>query len=1376
MTFSFRRKPIALLLCYGIAGALVGSYAVDAHAQAAPLRVDPTLLGLPPVTPATAPAPASVPVAKPKSAEPASVEVRPVEAVVVEARPAAIEPEESRAVKTVKPVQPSAPPKVSAQEVPVRPMAPQSAPVVAAKPVPVPLAAGRDLPVLAAPPRTPREEEKPKAAAAPPRQTAKAPEPLPSAPVAASVPPLPVSGVVPAPAATPVPKMSAPAAQQTVAAAAKPFVSTAASSGVAVSQLEPLRVDPALLGQVPAPTVNVPLQAAVSSTMSGRVMPASKRGQGVLEPSPSKSASQVVSSASVPSQSAVSSASSASSGQTKSVPMQSQQTVASDAVKNTSQVQPSWWEYVWDPVANAYNNGTLEFYLPFKTYHSRSTYTQEQIDSYQENPLGFGVGRGLYNEKGNWEGVLALAFQDSHSKPSYTAGYQWRSIWRPAEDFRVGLGYMAGLMARSDVANYVPFPVAFPVASVAYKNLNIEGAYIPKVGDKGNVLFFWAKWELGKPGEAIGTPARHAPTSSDEMVNTSFASATPIAKQSVPYGPALDAGAGSGHGSGLASAAQTKPPLVASAGPRDEEEVPDVLPALALRSAQTMTPLPKDSPVPRPVFLSALRMGGQIDREFVAEEEAELRKVGTVVNADRLTYWPVEDELEAEGNVSLEQGDALVTGPKMRMKLEEQVGFFEQPIYRVKQQTRTATQNTYTAGMTEFRNEDYWNSGFASPRTLDIKPGQTTFKESSGKGGNIMPEVRGEADRIDFEGENQMRLTNGTYTTCEPGNNDWYAKASDLKLDYDREVADGKDGTVYFLDVPIFYSPWLSFSLNRERKSGFLAPSWGTDSDNGIEFALPYYWNIAPNMDATITPRVMSKRGLMLNNELRYLNTAFGGQYSGRATADYLPNDRVSDGKDRYGFSLNHVQTLPNGFSGLINYNKVSDNDYFTDLSSNVSQTSQVNLLQQGVLSYSGSWWSATANFQQYQTLQPDPKNPNLYPYEMMPQFTVNARKPDLFMTDSAFFGQYTDFRISEHLQNGTIYPDGKRTVLYPQVSLPYVTPGWYVTPKIGVNYRNYSLTEQQPGNPGSINVTLPVFSVDSGMTFERTSNWYGRDYTQTLEPRLYYLNIPYEDQSQIPLFDTGRSDFNFAQIFSENQFSGWDRINNANQLTAALTTRLLEPSSGNEIARAMIGQRFYFSRNKVELNPGVSVSSEGNEWEKSDILAAFSGQVLPKVYADSAIEYNLANSEVKRFSLGTRYQPEPGKVLNAAYRYNNDPNAPIDQIDFSGQWPFSGRWSAVGRLNYSFKDEGTDTSTSSQGGRMIQSIAGLEYNGGCWVVRGVFQRLALTQDNVKTSFFIQLELNDFSSIGSNPLKLLQRNISGYSLINQPAADFGLGY
>ena len=1011
---------------------------------------------------------------------------------------------------------------------------------------------------------------------------------------------------------------------------------------------------------------------------------------------------------------------------------------------------------MWAPVANAYDHGQWEFYLPLRTHHLRSKYSQEQIDSYQETPYGFGVGRGLYNERGNWEGVFAMGFQDSHFKPSYTAGYSWKAIWRPFEDTRVGLGYMAGLMTREDIANYFPFPIVVPVASLAYKNLSLETTFIPGAAGAGNIFFIWAKWELGKTGEPIGTPARPPEPTSTQIASASPGTEVTLESRRVPYGP--DIGSLS---AGQAVPLAAVPASFDSFAPRDTEAVADTSPALVLRSSSEMVQPAKDNAVPRPVFLSANRMGGEVEREFSAEGEAELRKIGTVLNADYMTYWPIDDEVEAEGNVLLEQGEDRISGPKMRLKLEDQVGFFEQPAYLIKRPPKGGAASPASAFRAEALDEpqgfDDWDSGFATP-AQSLSSSETI--------GRTMTEGRGEADRIDFEGENQIRLTNSTYTTCAPGNDDWYAKTSSLKLDYDREVGEGTDGTVYFKDVPIFYSPWLSFSLNNERKSGFLAPSFGTSSDNGVEIDLPYYWNIAPNMDATITPRVMSKRGVQLNNEFRYLNTAFGGRYQGEVNAEILPDDQLRDGDQRYGFSVLHKQTSANGFSGLINYNKVSDDDYYTDLSSQIAKTSQTQLLQQGQVTYGGGgWWTATANVQQYQTLQPDSANLVEEPYKLLPQLTLNARKPDLYSTDAAFYGQYTHFTREDQQLNST-FIDGinaDRMVLYPQLSLPYVTPGWYVTPKIGVNYRKYSISGQLDSTPDSISVTLPIFSVDSGMTFERPSNWFGRDYTQTLEPRLYYLNIPYEDQSDIPLFDTSSADFNFAQIFSENQFSGWDRISNANQLTAAATTRLIEPNTGAEVMRAMLGQRFYFKQNKVGLTSTVEESEDGL-WEQSDVLAAFSGQVLPKVYGDLAWQYNVSDNEVKRYSMGVRYQPEPGKVLNAAYRYNNDANSPIDQIDVSGQWPLSGRWHAVGRLNYSFQDDEID-----QGGRMIESIGGLEYNGGCWVLRGVVRRAALTEEDASTSFFIQLELNDFSRIGSNPLDLLKRNIQGYSLINQTA-------
>jgi LPS-assembly protein len=1336
MNFPSRRKPLALLFCYGFVSVLVGGYAAEAQAQVS-LRVDPALLGLPPIKPTEAPAPA-IPAAPAETAPVVSpvqapvVEPRPVEASPVEPQPQPPPPQASEPARAGKAS------KASNQDIPARLVAPQAAPAVLAPPPAPPPA---ETPLLAPPPpqRTPRPVERQASESVPAASPEKQPAAQPKPPAPLAVTPLVVPVVAPVIAPVTAPVNAVPASRSP----APPPARVVAPSVPAISSLAPLRVDPALLGQ---PAVSVP-----ASTLAAQAPGVTAGGR-----------TDAIASASVSNTSNTSNTPNAQSAQS-----------APASGKRSPGTNKSWFRSLWDPVADTYSNGAWEFYFPFETYHSRSSYSEEQIASYQEKPLGFGVGKGLYNERGNWQGVYAMGFQDSHFKPSYTAGYGWKAIWRPTEDVRVGLGYLAGLMSRADVLSYVPFPIIVPLASVAYKNFSLEGTYIPPSGTAGNVIFLWAKWELGKTGEAVGTPARPAPPA--EIVNSAFGAATPPAQQRVPYGPALDTGAGSR----LVGSAQTVPPQVPATGSRDEEEVPDVLPPLALRSAKALVPPPKDSVVPRPVFLSALRMGGDVNREFNAEGDSELRKIGTVVNSDRLTYWPIDDEVEAEGNVSLEQGADLITGPKMRLKLEDSVGYFDQPSYTIKRQpqagTKAAADKAFASNSSEqlLAEKSWLNSGFDSPRAINISPGQTTLGDTT-RMPAAMTEGRGDADRLDFEGENQYRMTNSTYTTCSPGNDDWYLKTNDLKLDYDREVADGSHGRVYFKGVPILYSPWMSFSLNNERKSGFLAPSFGSSSNNGISLALPYYWNIAPNMDATITPRVLTKRGVLIGNEVRYLNTAFGGIYESKALFDVLPDDKLRNGDTRYSMSLLHTQTLANGLSGAINYNKVSDDNYFTDLSSNIASTSQVNLSQQASLTYGGGgWWTATANFQSYQTLQPDPAVVNGSPYRMLPQITVTARKPDLYNTDSSFLGQYTSFvKPKQSISGAATDPDGQRTVLYPQVALPYVTPGWYVTPKVGVNVTNYALSGQAMGIPDSINRTLPIVSLDSGMTFERPSNWFSRDYTQTLEPRLFYLNVPYKNQDQIPIFDTGLADFNFAQIFSENQFSGWDRISNANQLTAAVTTRLLEPETGNEIVRAMLGQRFYFEQNKVLL-PGANLDT--GKWDKSDWLAAFSGQVLPGIFADTALQYNTSDQQVKRFSVGTRYQPEPGKVLNLAYRYNRDPNTPIDQVDLSGQWPLGGGWHGVGRINYSFKDDSSNLANTTQGGRLVESIGGLEYNGGCWVVRGVIQRIALTQATTSTGFFIQLELGGLSRIGSNPLDMLKRNIQGYSLINQPTADPLLG-
>ncbi|MDO8933366.1 MAG: LPS-assembly protein LptD, partial [Rhodocyclaceae bacterium] len=743
------------------------------------------------------------------------------------------------------------------------------------------------------------------------------------------------------------------------------------------------------------------------------------------------------------------------------------------------------------------------------------------------------------------------------------------------------------------------------------------------------------------------------------------------------------------------------------------------LPAPKLKPSRALTPPLKNSTDLRPSFISADRMHGRNDVEMIAEGAAELRKIGTVLDADRLTYWHLDDEVEALGNVRLQKDQDVYTGPKLRMKVEESTGFFERPVYSM---PRTKT--------------------YTPVAMLGSEVEETATTTITG---------RGEAEEIEFLGEGLSRLKKATYTTCAPGNTDWYAEVSDLNLDYNREIAEGADGKVVFMGMPILYSPWLDFSLNNQRKSGLLTPTLGTTSTSGTELSVPWYWNIAPNMDATITPRLMQKRGTQWNTDLQYLDYT----YSGQAHVEYLPNDSVAH-KHRYGYSILHNQALGRGFAGSLNLNGVSDDTYFSDLSkpaSGLGQLSQGSLLRTGSLTYGATWWSASLAASRYQILQdPSATTTIAEPYSRLPQFNVAANRYDLpYGGAFNFSGEFTRFG---HPTNVI----GQRTILYPQLSLPMQASYLQVTPKLGMHVTRYALERQASGMSANLTRNVPIFSVDSSLVLERDANLFGRNTIQTLEPRLNYLFVPNRDQSALnnartPInFDTGAADFNFATIFAENRYSGGDRIADANQVTATLTSRLIDPATGAELIRGLIGQRHYFTTQHVTLPGEVARTSR-----TADLLGALSGQVLPKTYVDTALQYNPRDSAVQRFSLGGRYQPETGKVLNAGYRYTRDL---LGQIDVSGQWPLRGGWYGVGRYNYSTLER-----------RMIESVAGVEYDGGCWVARVVVQRIATQIQRQTTSLFVQLELNGFSRLGSNPLDILKRNVPGYGAINQPAAN-----
>src|SRR5437899_3593764 len=447
-----------------------------------------------------------------------------------------------------------------------------------------------------------------------------------------------------------------------------------------------------------------------------------------------------------------------------------------------------------------------------------------------------------------------------------------------------------------------------------------------------------------------------------------------------------------------------------------------------------------------------------------------------------------------------------------------------------------------------------------------------------------------------------------------------------------------------------------------------------------------------------------------------------------------------------------------------LNLNKVSDDSYFRDLATRINITSQATLRREGLVTYNGKCWytgsySATARIQRFQVLQ-DPDNPIVVPYGRTPQLSLSTLRQDIGGFDFGSAAEFVDFSHPSLV-------NGKRSTLYPSLSLPLVTPSFFLTPKVGVHYTYYSLYEIPPSAtdptipafPNSISRTLPIFSVDSGLIYERETNALGQGVIQTLEPRFYYVNIPFRDQNQIPLFDTAIADFNYAQIFAENMFSGGDRINDARQLTAAVTSRLLLPSNGQEVLRGTFGQRYYFRDQRVTLNPNdVPRTYNASNW-----LAALSGRVSQHWTFEGATEYDQRDYRTERLTLAARYRPEGLKALNLSYRYLSGDitkTAPLKQVDLSAQWPIAGRWYGVGRFNYSLVDS-----------RIVEGIGGLEYGADCWTSRIIMQRFALTAGTSSSSVFLQLELNGFSALGSNPLEALKGNLPGYQRINAPSAD-----
>ena len=713
---------------------------------------------------------------------------------------------------------------------------------------------------------------------------------------------------------------------------------------------------------------------------------------------------------------------------------------------------------------------------------------------------------------------------------------------------------------------------------------------------------------------------------------------------------------------------------------------------------------------PAPVSLSALRLKVVLDVEAQAEGEVQLRQAGLTLTADNLQYLWSTQVATAQGRVRVQRdtGDVL-EGDAARMALDTKAGQVEQARYFI---ART--------------------------------------------------QAGGEARRVEFEADQRLRAQAATYTSCpRDGSGDpaWLLSADELDLDVERNDGRARGAVLRFLGVPILAAPVLSFPASDQRKSGWLPPSINIDSRSGLDLAVPYYWNLAPNYDATLTPGLMSRRGASFLGEFRYLGPGDEGLLQGHV----LPDDQVAE-RTRQSLRWSHQgRGWDEALRYSLNLQEASDKDYWKDFSRRLPSQTQRLLPQDGQVSWrwthpgSGRFAETElyARAQAWQVLQTNDA-PITAPYQRLPQLGVRHHPAAPVGVGARVENQVNRFVLGDR-RAGDVRPDGSRLHLLASLERP-ADVGWgWLTPRLALNSAAYETDRPMADGRTSARRTIPTFSLDAGLRFERETSWWGSGLRQTLEPRLHYVSTPYRKQDDLPLFDTAASDFHAWSIYSDNGFSGVDRVNDAPQLTVGASTRFLDARSGVERLRLGAAQRYQFREQRLNPDGAPSVS------RFSDLLLYANGRPWPECRLDSTVQYSPDNDRVVRSILSARWQPAPFHTLAGTYRYARSLS---EQFELGWQWPIyrgqpaastagcRGTLYAVGRVNYGMRDS-----------RIIDSLAGLEYDAGCWIGRVVAERTSTGRQEATTRLMIQLELVGLSRLGTNPLKVLKDNIPGYQLL-----------
>jgi LPS-assembly protein len=753
---------------------------------------------------------------------------------------------------------------------------------------------------------------------------------------------------------------------------------------------------------------------------------------------------------------------------------------------------------------------------------------------------------------------------------------------------------------------------------------------------------------------------------------------------------------------------------------------------MPLQPSRKLKPLPAaDAAKGLPAIVRAREMRARPDLDAEAEGDVEFIRGDVLIRSDSIRYEVAEDLALARGQISLRRDGLVVSGDELQLKVQRFEGFVLRP---------------------EF---DFAQIG-----------------------------AGGSASRIDFIDSARAVAHDARYTSCPrdgSGDPDWVLKAKRVTIDLDNNEGLAEGAELRFLGVTLLALPTISFPLSDARKSGWLPPSLNIDSRSGVELAVPYYWNIAPNRDATLVPRVLTRRGFGLDAEFRYLEPGDDGLLA----AELLPFDRAAD-RSRHALRWRHEGAWPRdsrnarGTRYWADVVRVSDDEWWKDFPDAGRSLAPRLLAQAGGVEtpfkLPGGSGLAYARVQQWQVLQGSEQRVTS-PYQRSPQVGLQlASRP--YGLEAALTSEFNRFTLPAG-EADPARPLGERWHAEAALSLPWRPPGGWVVPRVALQTTQYRLDEPMADGRRHPSRTVPTFSVDSGLTFERETEGFGRALRQTLEPRLMYVNTPFRDQTGLPNFDSAGKDFNFSSIFSENAFSGVDRISDAHQVTAGATTRLFDTGTGAEVLRLGAVQRYLLRDQRVAPQPDGSVDGAPLEQRFSDVLLLGSTSVLPGWTLDGSTQYSADSSRPVRSVLAARYSPGPFRTVGVTYRYARQLS---EQVEIGWQWPLrlsseptpaswaaaspvgaataargsacGGNWYTVGRVNYSQKDS-----------RLTDALLGFEYDAGCWIMRVVGEQLSIGRSEATKRLLVQLELIGLSRLGSNPLRVLKDNIPGYRLL-----------